>query len=190
MAASSKLSTEAAVQLEMILDYIAGPDEDAGVHESIKEATRSLMMAPKADETIEGRAEGATVAYASLEQAEGRPVGRGADAWSWGLVVLEMFAGGRSWPSGTLAAPALERIARTPGPGRVPMPNFVQDLLRQCFQRLLPPNAPVRCVTPRTNWSPEWRQRVGHCRDNHRRAHPLLMTLGVPAGADQWCALG
>ena len=134
MAASSKLSTEAAVQLEMILDYIAGPDEDAGVHESIKEATRSLMMAPKADETIEGRAEGATVAYASLEQAEGRPVGRGADAWSWGLVVLEMFAGGRSWPSGTLAAPALERIARTPGPGRVPMPDFVQDLLRQCFQ--------------------------------------------------------
>jgi serine/threonine protein kinase len=134
LAATSERSTATITQMEAILDYIAGPDVDPSTHELLREAIRPVLFGPKADETIEGRAEGATAAYASLEQAERRAVGRGSDAWSWGLVVLEMFAGGRSWPSGTLAAPALERIARGTSPGRVPIPDFVCDLLRRCFQ--------------------------------------------------------
>jgi serine/threonine protein kinase len=133
LAATREWSTKQTVQIEAILDYVAGLGQDEGFRDAVKGILRSTLAAT-GEETIEGRAEGATAAYASLEQAEGRPVGRGSDVWSWGLVVLEMFAGTRSWPSGTLAAPALERIARGSGPGRVPMPDFVRDLLRRCFQ--------------------------------------------------------
>jgi serine/threonine protein kinase/tetratricopeptide (TPR) repeat protein len=133
LAATREWSTRQAVQIEAVLDYVAGPGEDEGFRDAVKGILRSTFAAT-GEETIEGRAEGATAAYASLEQAEGRPVGRGSDVWSLGLVVLEMFAGTRSWPSGTLAAPALERIARGVSPGSVPMPDFVRDLLRRCFR--------------------------------------------------------
>jgi serine/threonine protein kinase len=133
LAATRERSTQEIEQTEAVLDYVAGPGEDEGFRDAVRGILRS-MIAAKGDETIEGRAEGATTAYASLEQAERRPVSRGSDVWSWGLVVLEMFAGTRSWPSGTLAVPALERFVRESGPGSVPMPDFVRDLLRRCFQ--------------------------------------------------------
>jgi serine/threonine protein kinase/tetratricopeptide (TPR) repeat protein len=132
LAATHEWSTKQMVQVQAVLDYVAGPGKDEGFRDAVKGILRSTFAAT-GEETIEGCAEGATAAYASLEQAEGRPVGRGSDVWSWGLVVLEMFAGTRSWPSGTLAAPVLERIARGGSPGSVPMPDFVRDLLRRCF---------------------------------------------------------
>src|SRR5262249_35700818 len=84
------------------------------------------------DETIEGQAEGGTEGYLSPEQAVGGGVGRGADVWSWGLTVLAMFAGGRTWVSGTtLAVPVLDRLIERGA--TVEIPPFVADLLRRCF---------------------------------------------------------
>jgi serine/threonine protein kinase len=132
LATTREQSVQEIVQTEAVLDYLAGAVDDEAKREVIKRILQG-QVAAGADETIEGRPEGATSVYASLEQAEGRTVGRGADTWSWGLVVLEMFAGGRTWPSGTLAAPVLERVARG-GTGPVEMPPFVYDLLRRCFR--------------------------------------------------------
>ena len=135
LATTRERSVQEIVQMERIFDYVAGGTEvDEATREVFKSVLRRHLSSSRADETIEGRPEGATSAYASLEQAEGRTVGRGADIWSWGLVVLEMFAGGRIWPSGTLAAPALERVARGGGTGLAEMPPFVHDLLRRCFK--------------------------------------------------------
>jgi hypothetical protein len=39
-----------------------------------------------------------TPAYCSPEQANGFPVTRRTDLWSWALSVLEMFQGERTWP--------------------------------------------------------------------------------------------
>lgn len=51
--------------------------------------------------------------------------------WSWGLTVLAMFAGGRNWVSGTLAAPVLERLLAQGL--KVAIPPAVAGLLRRCF---------------------------------------------------------
>jgi WD40 repeat protein/serine/threonine protein kinase len=77
-----------------------------------------------------------TVAYVSPEQAEGRPVTRRADLWSWALSVLEAFVGGRRWELGAVAAEVLESYLAS-GPsdeGLPPMPAAVADLLRSCFR--------------------------------------------------------
>jgi WD40 repeat protein/serine/threonine protein kinase/pSer/pThr/pTyr-binding forkhead associated (FHA) protein len=56
------------------------------------------------------------------------------DLWSWGLILLEMFAGERTWTTGTAAVEALDSylagiVADIP---RMPAP--VVQLLRRCFQ--------------------------------------------------------
>ena len=135
LATTRERDVQEIVQTEALLDYLAGgPDVEDATREAIRSVLGAQIFAAKPDETIEGHPGGATGAYASLEQAEGRTVGRGADIWSWGLTVLEMFAGQRTWPSGTLAAPVLERIAMRRGEGPVDMPAFVRDLLRRCFR--------------------------------------------------------
>ena len=53
---------------------------------------------------------GMTPAYCSPEQAEGEPLSRKTDMWSWGLSVLQMFTGERTWRSGTVAAEGAARI--------------------------------------------------------------------------------
>lgn len=86
---------------------------------------------------------GYTPAYCSPEQYEGKPLTRQADMWSWGLSILEMFAGGATWqpgdpstfPGGMQAAEALAAFIKHNGetPDIPPMPAGVADLLRHCF---------------------------------------------------------
>ncbi|OLF16782.1 protein kinase [Actinophytocola xanthii] len=83
-----------------------------------------------ADGTIREAPEGA---YAAPEQVEDQPVGPAADLWSWAVVVLEMFAGERTWPSGVLADAVLEQLAARER-WRVPVPPGVVDLLRRCLR--------------------------------------------------------
>ena len=51
----------------------------------------------------------------SPEQADGRPLTRRTDLWSWGLSVLEMFNGGRTWRNGPDAKSALRAFRDEPG---------------------------------------------------------------------------
>jgi len=77
-----------------------------------------------------------TPAYCSPEQARGERVTAASDVWSWGLLVLEMFAGERAWMSGELALPALEsHLRRGVRAGALPrMPDPLAALLRECFR--------------------------------------------------------
>lgn len=70
-------------------------------------------------------ASGFSIGYASLEQAEGRLLTFESDVWSWGLTLLDLFAGERTWVSGTLASAAL---AATPV-----VPPQCRELLQRCF---------------------------------------------------------
>ena len=80
-----------------------------------------------------------TPAYCSPEQAQRLRLSHKTDIWSWGLSVLAMFVGRRTWPSGTVADSVLEQQLKAAQGGRevfrVPLPASVADALRRCFRR-------------------------------------------------------
>ncbi len=88
-----------------------------------------------------------TPAYCSPEQANKETLTRRTDLWSWGLSVLEMFQGERTWSVGTIAAQVLENYLKkgSEHPQFPQMPMAVAQLLRRCFQE----NPANR---PRTMW--------------------------------------
>ncbi|MBU2548606.1 MAG: protein kinase [Proteobacteria bacterium] len=77
-----------------------------------------------------------TFQYFSPEQAGGRELGIHADMWGWGLCVLEMFMGGRTWEAGAVADEVLRQYAADgPGhPGLPTMPAALVGLLGRVFQ--------------------------------------------------------
>jgi len=79
---------------------------------------------------------GLTPAYCSPEQAKGQKLTKKTDTWSWGLSVLEMFAGEVTWRSGTAAHEALQRCVASKARREdiPPLPQRLTDLLGQCFQ--------------------------------------------------------
>jgi predicted Zn finger-like uncharacterized protein len=83
--------------------------------------------------SVEG-AGGGTPAYMSPEQSGGHTLTRRSDLWSWGLSLLEMFAGQRTWEWGVTGPDALEEYLVSPPPGLPAMPPPVADLLRRCFR--------------------------------------------------------
>ncbi len=83
---------------------------------------------------------GMTSAYCSPEQAKLQPLTPSTDSWSWGLLVLEMFQGQRTWSGGTSAAQALKNYqdyqsTLAVSPEMPPMPGEVNWLLRRCFRK-------------------------------------------------------
>ena len=86
---------------------------------------------------------GLTPAYCSPEQATGAQLSRATDIWSWGLSVLEMFAGQPFWARtadqspGRLALEALEQYIahRRANPALTEIPKAIADILRKCFHR-------------------------------------------------------
>ena len=79
---------------------------------------------------------GMTPAYCSPEQANKQPLSRKTDIWSWGLSVLEMFAGEVFWRAGQIAQDVLKSFLETDAEDdSIPkMLDAVVTLLRQCFQ--------------------------------------------------------
>jgi len=75
-----------------------------------------------------------TPAYMAPEQSAGRELTRRTDLWGWGLSVLEMFLGERTWEYG-IAAGELLRDYRERGHvlGLPAMPDAVAELLARCF---------------------------------------------------------
>ena len=80
---------------------------------------------------------GMTPSHCSPEQAAGQILDRRTDVWSWAVSVLEMFQGGVTWQTGSLAAAALEVFLKHGGKeeGIPVMPSGVAHLLRRCFQQ-------------------------------------------------------
>lgn len=91
---------------------------------------------------------GMTPAYCSPEQykirtvseerilgEDGSELTKKTDIWSYGLSVLEMFSGGRTWMAGQIAAYALESYLQTEHDSdMIPqMPDGIADILKRCF---------------------------------------------------------
>ncbi len=79
---------------------------------------------------------GMTPVYRSPEQADGLPLSRKTDIWSWGLSVLEMFRGSEPVADGQAARYSLDLYLQN-GPTREslpPMPESVIEILCRCFQ--------------------------------------------------------
>ncbi|MFH1136368.1 MAG: protein kinase [Pseudomonadota bacterium] len=77
-----------------------------------------------------------TPQYFSPEQAAGQVVTRQTDIWSWGLCLLELFKGGRTWEMGAVAEAVLEDHLASGGQEKwlPPLPPALADLLRRCFR--------------------------------------------------------
>lgn len=74
--------------------------------------------------------------YAAPEQLQNNRISCHSDMWSWGLTVLEMFQGQRTWQTGMQAREALERYGQTQRTRQdiPPMPTAVTELLHHCWQ--------------------------------------------------------
>ncbi|MCX6162214.1 MAG: protein kinase, partial [Ignavibacteriae bacterium] len=92
---------------------------------------------------------GYTPEYCSREQASGKSITRMTDIWSWGLCILEMFTGERTWSSGIAAEMALDDYLSNNDERylsnnderqnlenrKPPMPDKLTSLLKKCFQQ-------------------------------------------------------
>src|SRR5262249_11675819 len=97
---------------------------------------REVVAVPSEDTPPSTKNVRGTWEYVSPEQARKEEVTLRADAWSWGLSVLETFTGGPTWSrgGGGIAAAALEDHLRRINPAtRLVMPRWLADVLRRCF---------------------------------------------------------
>ncbi|GIG68579.1 WD40 repeat domain-containing serine/threonine protein kinase [Phytomonospora endophytica] len=140
---------------------------------------------------------GLTPAYASPEQAMGRPLSRRTDVYSFAVSVLEMYTGGLTWMSGLAAGHVLAAL-RTDGPGRPgppPLPAGLAELLERCL-RHDPAERPATMAEIAGAIAAVYRDTTGH---DHPRPVPVaaelradelnnralsLMDLGRPADAE------
>jgi len=116
---------------------------DFGLAKAFDPATPSSSSAgPMNSPTMTSPATGlgvilGTAGYMSPEQARGRPVGRGADIWAFGVVLFEMLIGQRLFSgetlSDTLAAVLREDLPWDLLPGTTP--PAMRRLLRRCLER-------------------------------------------------------
>jgi len=74
-----------------------------------------------------------TAAYMSPEQASGQPVDRRSDIWSFGVVLLEMLTGARTFTGDTISHVLAAVLAKDADWQRAPVQ--VHRLLRACFQK-------------------------------------------------------
>ena len=109
-----------------VTDYGLARARAAGGERYVPELDRSILVSSG----------GYTPAYCSPEQAAGRKVDRRTDLWSWGVSVMEMFQGDVTWPSGSVAAEALESFLEYNDEEEdIPsMPVEVGELLKGCFR--------------------------------------------------------
>ncbi len=123
-----------AIQSAWGLHY-AHEHEQGLIHQDIKPA--NLLLTPEGEVKVTDFGGGMTEAYCSPEQANGEKLSQKTDIWSWGLSVLAMFTGGRTWPSGTIAAEALDAYLKG-GSAEEPnsrMHDGLAELLKECFQQ-------------------------------------------------------
>jgi len=73
-----------------------------------------------------------TQAYCSPEQVDGSELTFATDMWSWGVSVLELFAGTVFWRFGILAPSMLKKMEDHKS--AIPMPPEITVILRRCFK--------------------------------------------------------
>ena len=78
----------------------------------------------------------ATASYMSPEQAEGKPVDKRTDVWSFGVVLYEMLTGKRLFDGKSDAHVLVHVMEQEPDWSKLPpLPGGVQALMERCLQR-------------------------------------------------------
>lgn len=103
------------------------------VHQNLRPETVLLTAEGVAKVTHLGLVT-APIPYRAPEQMQQLSATRQTDLWSWGLLLLEMFAGQATWSSGLMAMQMLDRYLDSVVPEIPPMPAALVPLLRRCFQ--------------------------------------------------------
>ena len=118
-----------------VLEGVSPRVTDYGLARARAAAGETFSTSSDPSRSIVVSSGGGTPAYWSPEQAAGLPLTRKTDIWSWGVSVLEMFAGEMTWISGQGAAEVLEQHLRQDRHDEaIPaMPGRLSELLRQCF---------------------------------------------------------
>jgi serine/threonine-protein kinase len=100
------------------------------------ESTLDLTESPNMTGTWEGSLLG-TPAYMSPEQAQGKPVDKRSDIWSFGCVLYEMLAGRAAFSGETLADTMIAVLEREPDWSALPesTPPRIRQLLQRCFEK-------------------------------------------------------
>jgi eukaryotic-like serine/threonine-protein kinase len=101
---------------------------DFGLAKRVEEPAVDVDNSPSREGMILG-----TPAYMSPEQAQGKPVGKRADIWSFGVVLYEMLTGKYAFPGKTTAEILAAVIKDEPDLNRVPLK--VRRLLRACLEK-------------------------------------------------------
>jgi serine/threonine protein kinase len=148
--AAGRHQASSAIAKEMLLDYLIQdiPDDGTGRLDLLKTDLRAIMHGNRDQSDQAGASDQAehttvfpggkqsTPAYASPEQVEGRELNRRTDVWSWGVTVLEMITGRRTWPSGTLADAVLDDVLSGASAEQLALPlgDDIAEVLRRCFR--------------------------------------------------------
>jgi len=116
-------------------DGLAWLHSQGRIHYNVKPANVLVCQSGVAKLWKYGEPNAMTRAYASPEQAGGKPLTEATDVWSWAASVLHMFVGKVAWREGAKAALALRRYRRN-GPSRsgiALMPGALMELLATCL---------------------------------------------------------
>ncbi len=127
--ANIKLTTGGKVK---VLDF--GLAKAVGDPEPSSDASNSPTLTMQ--ETSAGIILG-TAAYMSPEQAEGKPVDKRADIWSFGIVLYEMLSGRRCFDGKTVSHVLVHVIEQEPDWSKLPdsLPSGLRDLLKRCLEK-------------------------------------------------------
>jgi serine/threonine protein kinase len=158
-------------------NVLLGPDGTAKVGDfGLTRARARLRLPAEAGLSVLASRECGTVPYHSPEQAAGVPVSVRTDAWSWGVTMLEMLLGERTWLDGQFAPLVLAEL------GRDALPPGVAEVLALCFAR-----------HPKDRWASlaEAADRLIECyRSLTGREYPLHRPADLPQKAvgpmDRW----
>jgi serine/threonine protein kinase/Tol biopolymer transport system component len=133
--ANVKLTTDGKVK---VLDF--GLAKAFGAAQSDRSAGTALNTGRAAltqarEETQAGLVMG-TASYMSPEQAEGRPVDKRTDVWSFGVLLYEMLTGKRLFDGKSDAHVLVHVMEQEPDWSKLPpLPNGVQSLMERCLQK-------------------------------------------------------
>lgn len=109
-------------------NVLLGTDGAAKVTDFGLSRSRAILATEgRGDVSVAVTAGGFTPAYASPEQAAGRPLDRRTDVWSHAVTVLETFSGGATWGSGPQAPATLSRL-------QAGLPAGLAGLLGRCLR--------------------------------------------------------
>ena len=117
-----------------LLDFgLAASDQGTSVPVSDSASTRSGLALGS---TTPGAVIG-TAGYMSPEQARGESVGRGADVWSFGVVLYEMLGGVSPFARATMSESIAAVLGAEVDDGLLPtgLPSMLMHVLARCMER-------------------------------------------------------